>query len=187
VAARLAGISYAKLGERETAREVWWAILEQADNELMRRVAQRNLRNLDMEEGEDVLTEAVARYRELTGELPTDWGQLIERGLLRAMPVEPFGGTYLLDTETGKVWSTTHVDRVMAYARDIFAGFVRRIYAEEGRYPASLEEVVERGYAPSPPWQPFGLRIEYDPVTGVLTWDPPWPAAEPETHGEASV
>lgn len=186
VAARLAGLSFARLGDRSASREVWWSILEEADNELMRRVAERNLDNLDLEDAQDRLTEAVRRFREERGRLPTDWSELLQGRILDAIPEEPFGGVYHLDTETAEVWSTTVVDRRMAQTRNAFARSVRIAHRTDGEYPPTLESVVERGLQKFPPWRVFGLTIDYDPGTGVVSWNPPWPEVEPGKQGPAT-
>jgi tetratricopeptide (TPR) repeat protein len=185
VAARLAGLSFARLGDRVAAREVWWSILSEADNDLMKQVAERNLMNLDLEDMQDRLTAAARRYREDTGRLPADWRELAQAGLAEVPATDPFGGAYFLDGGTGEAWSTTYVDRRMSQVRNAFAEAVQAMRATDGRYPASLAAVVERGFQRFPPWKPFGITIDYDPATGVVSWNPPWPEIERGKQGRA--
>lgn len=187
LAIRLAGISFAKLGDREAAREVWRSLLDETGNELLVRIAERSLANLDMEDAQDLLTEAAARFRADRGRDAADWGELIAAGFLDQVPAEPFGGAFYLDAASGRVWSTTHVDRRMAQERDIYAGLLRKVREADGRWPDGIAAVVERGLAHSPPWEPFGLRLAYDPTAGVVAWNPPWPEVEPGKHGEAKL
>jgi len=187
VAARLAGISFARLGDRTAAREVWMEILTGADNDLMRQVAERNLANLDMEDAQDLLEDAVHRFREERGRDPASWNELRTAGYVREIPAEPFGGAYFLDGSTGEVFSTTYVDRRMAQEREIFAGFMRRLHTADGAWPASLDEAVERGLCRFGPWEPFGLRLDYDSATGTVSWNPPWPETEPGRHGKGNA
>jgi hypothetical protein len=49
------------------------------------------------------------------GSPPSSLEQLIDRGLLRSLPVEPFGGSYHLDSRTGLVTSTTHPQRLRMF------------------------------------------------------------------------
>jgi tetratricopeptide (TPR) repeat protein len=183
LAVRLAGVSFARLGDRETARQVWKSLLEE-DNEVLVRIAERSLRNLDMEEAQDLLTDAVTRYRAAAGREPSTWAELVSAGLIERVPEEPFGGAYAWDAGTGRVWSTTHVDRRMDQECDVFAGKLKAMREADGRWPASLAEVVERGLVLSEPWEPFGLSVEYDPADGSVSWNPPWPEVEPGRHGE---
>jgi tetratricopeptide (TPR) repeat protein len=186
VAARLAGLSFARLGDRVTAREVWWSILTEADNDLTKQVAERNLMNLDLEDTQDRLTAAVRRFREDTGRLPSDWREVVETGLTEVPATDPFGGAYFLDGATGEAWSTTFVDRRMSQVRNAFAAAVQAMHETDGRYPASLDAVVERGFQRFPPWRPFGITIDYDSSTGVVSWNPPWPEIERGKQGPAT-
>lgn len=52
------------------------------------------------------LQEAVNRYRLAHGRLPDLLGRLVETGLLKELPVDPYGGRFYLD-EQGKVRSTS--------------------------------------------------------------------------------
>jgi hypothetical protein len=185
VAARLAGLSFARLGDRVTAREVWWSILSEADNELMKQVAERNLMNLDLEDMQDRLTAAARRFRDDTGRVPSDWSELARAGLVDVPAADPFGGAYYLDPGTVEAWSTTFVDRRMAQVRNAFAAAVQAMHRADGRYPANLDAVVERGLQSFPPWEPFGITIDYEPATGVVSWNPPWPEIEPGKQGPA--
>ena len=45
---------------------------------------------------------------------------------------------------------------------------VRQFQAIEGRYPASLQELVQKGYLPRLPALPPGYRLQYDPRTGQV-------------------
>jgi tetratricopeptide (TPR) repeat protein len=183
VAARLAGTSFGKLGDRESAREVWTEILDGADNKMMSAVAVRNLKTLDMEEAEEILTGAVEKFGRERGRPPAEWDELVAAGLLERIPGEPFGGRFFLDPQTGKVWASTHIDRKMAIVRDIIEMVASEVHEMEGAYPRSVEELFERGLIDALPWEPFGLALEYDPARGCASWNPPWPPTEERNHG----
>jgi hypothetical protein len=140
-----------------------------------------------MEDAQDLLTDAVARFRAATGRDPSGWDELVSAGLLDAVPQDPFGGAFFLDSGTGRVWSTTQVDRRMDFECDIYATKVKQIRDADGRWPQSLREVVERGLAETEPWEPFGLRVKYDPSDGSVSWNPPWPESEPGRHGKGQA
>lgn len=46
---------------------------------------------------------------------------------------------------------------------------IRLFYTSEGRFPNSLQELVDTGYLPALPQPPAGMRINYDPKTGTAT------------------
>ena len=187
VAARLAGMSFARLGDRHAAREIWRAVYDEADNEMMRSIAERNLLNLDMADAEDALAGAVHRWSAERESLPKTWGDLVDQGYLRRLPEEPWGGRFVLDPESMEVWATTRLDRTMAQERDVFQELVRQARRRTGEWPASLPELVELGIARFPPFQPLGLGLDYDSRRGVVSWNPPWEPTEPRNHGEGTA
>jgi tetratricopeptide (TPR) repeat protein len=184
LAVRLAGFSYMRLGDRETAREVWRSILCETENEMMRRIAERSLINLHVEEQQEILTQIVGTFREREGRLPRGWPEVVAKGLLAEPPREPFGGLFLIDGTTGCVHSTTLVDREMARQRDVIAAAVRWAQAEEGAYPGSFAEMVKQGLIDAEPSAPLGIELYYDAATGRVAWRPPWPQVEPGQQGE---
>ncbi len=46
---------------------------------------------------------------------------------------------------------------------------VDSFYVQEGRYPTSLQELVEKGYIKELPKPPTGQEISYDPATGAVS------------------
>jgi len=61
---------------------------------------------------------AVQQYRDQRGRLPRELHDLISNGSLRQIPQEPFGGTYDLNSVTGKVSSSTHPKRLEVFRLD---------------------------------------------------------------------
>jgi hypothetical protein len=53
------------------------------------------------------LEAAVAVYQHRYGYTPTSFEPLVKSGILPAVPVDPFGGVFLIDSVTGKVRSST--------------------------------------------------------------------------------
>jgi len=180
LAVQLAGASFGRLGDRETARGIWWA-LQNDENPMTRALAERSLKNLDLAECEERLTKAVQAFRDEHGRIPGNWEELREEGLLGKMPRDPWGGRFLWIEDREEVLSSTTIDRRMAAIRDIFQGLVKRA-RKDGTPPGSLHEFVERGDVPEP-WSPFGLALDYDADTGAVAWNPPWPASEPRRQG----
>ncbi len=183
LAQRLAGVSFARLGDHDSAREVWSA-LAQDTNQATRRLAERNLRNLDLQEGEAILTRAVHAYREDTGRLPGDWNVLLGTPHLDQMPADPWGGRFFWVPENDRVLSSTTIDRRMSHDRDVYRDLVQAWKERQGSYPGRLMELYEAGETMFPPWTPFGLEMDWDPATGRIAWNPPWPAVEPRCQGE---
>ena len=63
-----------------------------------------------------MLERAVESFKQRAGRLPTSLRELIRRGLLPALPEEPFGGVYRFDPATGAITSSTHPERLRVYS-----------------------------------------------------------------------
>lgn len=179
LAVRLAGLSAARLGDREAAREVWRQILADPPNELTRRIAERGLKNLEIEDMQDQLTNVVVHFRERHGRLPHSWNEPLQDGLLASLPQEPFGGAYLYDPQANKVRSTTTIDREMTRQAGVVTNLLP-VAREKlgGSYPGTIEEMVKMDLLDEVPSRPLGIALTYDPATGTVSWDPPWPRVE---------
>ena len=62
----------------------------------------------------DLLTmdQALTRYRQTRGRNPQTLVDLVKEGYVVAVPEEPFGGEYRMDSETGEIISSTHRERL---------------------------------------------------------------------------
>ena len=87
--------------DRTSARYLWRQIL-QADEEWLRRRAQRALMQLDALDQIDQLTAIASSTPRAAGE-PVSWTLLIRTGRLRGLPVDPAGTPYEIDPATGRV------------------------------------------------------------------------------------
>ncbi len=58
---------------------------------------------------------AVERYQARHGSRPERLSQLVETGILKHIPLDPFGGTYTLDSETAELSSSSRPDRMRVY------------------------------------------------------------------------
>jgi tetratricopeptide (TPR) repeat protein len=92
----LAGVTLAKGGDRAGARLLWEELLANNDLDWVRRTAEYRLQQLQAMDELDVLLTNVAAYMRTTGTAPTRWEALVERGLLKAVPVDPSGMPYAL-------------------------------------------------------------------------------------------
>ncbi|MDP6529290.1 MAG: tetratricopeptide repeat protein [Gemmatimonadota bacterium] len=182
LAIRLAGLSWQRLGESDAARQVWQMLLADKRNQGMAELAAHSLRNLDLENAVATLAQGVDLFAKKTGRLPVHPGEVVDAGLLDGLPMDPFGGSFVIQPDRGGVFSTTLVDRRMARERDRFAAAAAGVRTRDGRYPGSLEELMARGTMEAS-WSPLGLSLEYDSTTGVVSWNPPWSPSEPGNQG----
>jgi hypothetical protein len=75
----------------------------------------RRRREVLIERDIPLIEESIAHHVAAYGSLPSSLEQLVERGFLRSVPVEPFGGSYRFDSQSGLVNSTTHPQRLRMY------------------------------------------------------------------------
>ncbi len=70
-------------------------------------VMQQRISELTMTGDIDALEAGVKQFQAQYHRLPTDLGELVSTNIISALPREPFGGTYILDSQTGHVESTS--------------------------------------------------------------------------------
>jgi len=92
-----------KGGDRETARILWRAMAESAENEQVRDNANTHLQQLDALDAIDELTLIVETFERRTGRFPGNWDELVAAKLLSDIPVDPTGEAYVLNLRDKKV------------------------------------------------------------------------------------
>ena len=90
-------------GSAAAARALWKQIAETAEEEWLRKSAQRGLAQVDAEEQIEQLQAIAARFEQRVGRRPMGWNELAQAGLLRGIPVDPSGIPYVYDAATGTV------------------------------------------------------------------------------------
>lgn len=109
-----------KGGERQIARRMWQEMFEQSEGAIKEN-ARVHLMALDAADAADSLTARVALFRERTGRLPRDLGELSAAGLAGGPLVDPAGIPFEYDSQTGKV----AVSRTSYLRRDDLMGETR--------------------------------------------------------------
>lgn len=112
---RLAARLYAQAGNPETALEFLDAMWRQTKDEQVKEVLEVRMKEMIIERDIRLLEEAVRRFTQRERRPPATLAELVERGILRALPPEPFGGVYRLTPKTGEITSSTHPERLRVY------------------------------------------------------------------------
>ena len=99
----LAAVTLAEGGDRQTSRLLWRALAQTADNDWLRRDAQRRLVQLDALDQIDAIEARVERARAAGLSAPWSWALLLERRQLAGVPIDPTGAPYVIDMTTGQV------------------------------------------------------------------------------------
>jgi tetratricopeptide (TPR) repeat protein len=105
---RLVGLLYAKLGKIEFAIEYLKEIYKLfEDDEKMRAAIDSQIKELVVEKHTIFLKDAAEIYKKVRGKYPSRLEDLIAAGVINAIPVEPNGGQYVIEPETGEIKTTT--------------------------------------------------------------------------------
>jgi tetratricopeptide (TPR) repeat protein len=86
-------------GEYQTARMLWSATYQTTQDEQIKQNALEHLRALRVDEDVAQLQDAVTRFGERTGRLPTSMSELVNAEGLRRIPADPDGQTYKMTPE----------------------------------------------------------------------------------------
>ncbi len=93
----LAANTLAAGGSRESSRRLWQQIYDAADHDWIRDESARRLTQLQALDDIDQLIGAAQHFIEQNGRPPRSWAELIDAGLLPAVPVDPTGRPYIMD------------------------------------------------------------------------------------------
>ena len=94
------------------ALEFLEAMMQQTEDAQLLALLARRKAEVIVERDVELLTQAVRRYRDRVGQVPSPLSELVRSGELAAVPTEPFGGTYQWDAEHESVVSDTHPNRL---------------------------------------------------------------------------
>ena len=98
----LAATTLAQGGDRESSRTIWQAIQQSADNDWLRKDAERRLAQLRALDEIEFLAQQVETFRARTGVSPAGWLDVVRAGLVGGVPADPAGAAYEL-TDDGRV------------------------------------------------------------------------------------
>ncbi len=114
----LASRMYAEANNPETALQFLEALWRQTQDDGMREVLEKRVKEVMIERDIRLLESAVNQYKGKQGHVPAKLQDLVTSGYLHQIPEEPFGGSYKLDSKIGKVTSSTHPDRLKVFRLD---------------------------------------------------------------------
>lgn len=114
----LASRMYAEANNPDVALQLLKALWLQTQDQEMRDVLETRAKEIIIERDIQALESARDAYRDKHGRLPKALNDLVMSGEVCQIPNEPFGGTYNLDLQTGKVSSSTHSNRLKVFRLD---------------------------------------------------------------------
>lgn len=112
---RLAARMTVEAGDPDAALEFLQRLHQQTRDEQLREGLVRRIKEVMAERDIRILESAVKRYRTTFGKLPVNLQDLVARGIITQIPVEPFGGTYQVKVEDGTIISTGFSERLRVH------------------------------------------------------------------------
>lgn len=99
----LAATTLAVGGSRESSRQLWTELLNNADASYIQGQAKHRLLQLDAMDAIDQLSASLQRFKDREGRMPRTWQELVTLERLPGIPVDPAGVPFVVDGVTGKV------------------------------------------------------------------------------------
>ena len=112
IVARFAARMLVSAKSPQQAVDLLAKVYEETSDENVRRLLEQRLREAIVERDLYLLEEAIERFHVQHAQRPARLEQLVQEGLLEALPQEPFGGRYLYDAGTGAVRSSEVMERM---------------------------------------------------------------------------
>jgi hypothetical protein len=117
----LAATTLAQGGDRRSSRQMWAALRQSAENDWLKREAERRLAQLLALDEIDRLQQAVEAVAQRAGQRPTDWPSLIRAGVIPGVPLDPAGKPYEIGSDgqvrlsqTSPLWPPPEEPRAVA-------------------------------------------------------------------------
>lgn len=101
----------------QQAVELLAKVYEDTTDESVRQVLEQRLREFIVERDLYLLEQTISQFQVQYSERPARLEELVQRGLLRELPQEPFGGQYIYDAGSGTVRSSKVQGRVQMTTR----------------------------------------------------------------------
>ena len=109
---RLAAKLFVSAKSPQQAVELLAKVYEETSDENVRKMLEIRLKESIVERDLQILEQAISRYQSNHSRRPERLESLVEPGLLRELPMEPFGGRYLYEPVTGIVRSSEVTERM---------------------------------------------------------------------------
>lgn len=100
---QLSATTLAVGGSRESSRQLWTELLNNADASYIQDQARHRLRQLDAMDAIDQLAASLQRFKDREQRMPRTWQELVTAERLPGIPVDPAGVPLVVDTVTGRV------------------------------------------------------------------------------------
>ena len=170
----MAGSASKKGGNRELSKQIWKEIYQTSQNERRKNFALKNLKELNTRDFEDRLTITARQYEEKFGNFPNSLEDLLNTGYLKKIPMDHNDQEFVLIPNIKSAKSTTLLQSDLNFNIKFLNAKSRRYKDFYGEYPESPDAlrkfIVEKSTAEYPE-NPFGEEYEYNPDTGLFSYE----------------
>ncbi len=118
----LATRMHAEAGNPEVALKFLEALWKENPDLVVREKLETRAKEVMIERDLRILEQAIGLYQKQYRAYPKTLTELVSAGYLTQIPEEPFGGSYLMDSQTGQVTSSTHPTRLKVFRLDLKGG-----------------------------------------------------------------
>jgi hypothetical protein len=147
--------------------DMWRQMLESPDK-IMRDLAERKLKEMQIRGIIPVLNQAAGLYHGKTGRWPETMEDLKREGIVQNDPPDPLGGHYFFGPD-GKALSTTLLDNQKKVDQGTIEQAIRDYRDKKDQWPESLEALIREGLLTEIPANPYpGKNWKYDPAKGTV-------------------
>lgn len=177
-----ATVIYEEEGRLEQARDMWLATMANAGSGSLKKVAEWNVKRVESRIVADELKRLVEIHRARTGRLPQSLTDLVSSRLIGTVPSDAYGEDFLYFLDSAEVESFSietreilrrEMDKRITYLKRFV---LTRFKHKYGRWPNSLDELVEKTFLQALPRTPRNIPINYDPSTGKMSYDKDLPS-----------
>jgi hypothetical protein len=145
-----------------------WQRMAEGGDKLLRELGERKLVEMDIRKVVENLNQAVLVFNQRQGRFPTSLDEMVQVGLLKPLGPDPLGGTFFMG-EDSVIRNTTLLDEEKKNRLKVIRNQVHAFQNKNGRWPRSLEELVERGQTKAILAHPYpGESWRYDAATGTV-------------------
>ena len=173
IARRFSAFAYRRAGRADVALSLWEEIYRSSTNSVIKESALYSINSIRREQIGESITALVEAFQLRAGRFPRGLEELVEAGLMDAIPDDPFGGTYFVDRASKSILSTTAVIEEAARTKDYLERKIDQYHDRVGHLPGSISELVTGGLIDRVPEVP-GAHLDYHAATGRVHYVYSW-------------
>lgn len=114
---KLAARLYVEAGDPDVALDFLYRMYKETKDAKVKASIEIRIKEVIVERDITTLERAVSKFKDTYKSYPNGLIELVRKGLITHIPDEPFGGSYLINTNNGSVYSNTVKRRLKVYEK----------------------------------------------------------------------